>query len=108
MSRAGAQVVGHAFQTVGEIQAQGTNATNQREDGKRQDERRAFEALELHPVGLNKKPAQLKAALVENRIGFVQSLFINMVMMVKRWRSMAAVSRGNVNARAVHGDIFHG
>jgi hypothetical protein len=43
---------------------QNAGDAHQREDEKGNQERRAFEALKLHTVGLNKKPAQLKAALV--------------------------------------------
>jgi hypothetical protein len=63
-SRANTQVVGHALKPLGKIEVQGTGDANQREYEQGNQERRAFEALKLHTVGLNKKPAQLKAALV--------------------------------------------
>ena len=46
---------------------QQADAANERQDGERQGDRRAFEAFEFHAVGLNEKPEQLKAALVENK-----------------------------------------
>jgi len=58
-----AQVVGHALQPLEEIQPQQPQPANKRKDGYAQNDRPAFERLEFHAIGLNKKPAQLKAAL---------------------------------------------
>jgi hypothetical protein len=63
-SRPRAQVVGHALQPLKKIQPQEPDAANEREDKKGQNDRRAFERFELHRAQLNKKPEQLKAALV--------------------------------------------
>jgi hypothetical protein len=63
-SRPGAQVVGHALQPVEKIQPQEPDAANEREDKNGQNDRGAFERFELHRAQLNKKPEQLKAALV--------------------------------------------
>src|ERR1700744_1981369 len=43
------------------------NTANERKHERRQDDGCAFGTLELHPVGLNKKPAQFKATLVFRR-----------------------------------------
>jgi len=59
-----AQIVGHPLQPLKKIQPRQPQAANQREDGESQKNRRAFEGLEFHRIGLNKKPEQLKAALV--------------------------------------------
>ncbi len=68
--RADAQIVSHAFQPLKEIEMQHADATDKRQNEKGNEQRRAFGALELHAEGLNKKPAQLKAALVlkQNKI----------------------------------------
>jgi hypothetical protein len=63
-SRPRAQVVGHALQPFEEIQPQKPDAANEREDQNGQNDRGAFERFELHRAQLNKKPEQLKAALV--------------------------------------------
>ena len=60
-----AEVVGHPFEPFEKIEVQRSDATDEREDGQRQKQRRAFGTLEFHTEGLNKKPAQLKAALAE-------------------------------------------
>ena len=60
------QVVGHALQPLKKIQPQQPDTANEREDENRQNDRRAFEWFELHRAQLNKKPEQLKAALVFN------------------------------------------
>ena len=67
-SRPRAQVVGHALQPFEEIQTQEPDATNERQDQNGQNDRRAFERFELHRVQLNKKPEQLKAALVLKQV----------------------------------------
>ena len=59
-----AQIVGHPLQPLEKIQSRQPQAANEREDGEGQKNRRAFEGLEFHGAGLNKKPEQLKAALV--------------------------------------------
>ena len=65
-SRPRAQIVGHALQPLEKIQPQEPDAANEREDENGQNDRRAFEWFELHRAELNKKPEQLKAALVCN------------------------------------------
>ncbi len=60
----GAQIVCHSLQPLEKIQPRQPQAANEREDGKGWKNRRAFEGLEFHRIGLNKKPEQLKAALV--------------------------------------------
>jgi hypothetical protein len=60
----GAQIVGHPLQPLEKIQSRQPQAANEREDGNGQKDRRAFERLKFHRIGLNKKPEQLKAALV--------------------------------------------
>jgi len=60
----GADVVSHAFQALEKIQTQEPEAADKREDENGQNDRRAFERFEFHRIGLNKKPEQLKAALV--------------------------------------------
>jgi hypothetical protein len=62
------QIVGHALQPLKKIQPQEPDPTNEREDQNGQKDRRAFERFELHSAQLNKKPGQLKAALVGVRI----------------------------------------
>ena len=52
------------FEPFGETRIPAADAADEREDGEREKKRGAFGSLELHAVGLNKKPAQLKAALV--------------------------------------------
>jgi hypothetical protein len=59
-----AQVIGHPLQPLEKIQSRQPQAANQREDGKGRKDRRTFEGLEFHRIELNKKPEQLKAALV--------------------------------------------
>jgi hypothetical protein len=59
-----AQVVSEAFQSVKKVQAQQANAADEHEDEDGYDYGRTFERLEFHRTGLNKKPEQLKAALV--------------------------------------------
>ena len=59
-----AQVVGHALQPLEEIQPQEPDAADEREDKNGQNDRCAFEWFELHRAQLNKKPEQLKVALV--------------------------------------------
>ena len=59
-----AQVVGHALQPLKKIQPQEPDAANEHENGNGQNDRRTFERFELHRAQLNKKPEQLKAALV--------------------------------------------
>ena len=61
---ADAQVIGDAFEPFGETGIPKAKADGEREDENGQNYRRAFEPLDFHTVGLNKKPAQLKAALV--------------------------------------------
>ena len=63
-SRPRAQVVGHALQPLKKIKPQEPDAANEREDQNGQNDRGAFERFELHRAQLNKKPEQLKAALV--------------------------------------------
>jgi hypothetical protein len=58
------------LQPVGKIGVSEADAADEREDGQREEEGRALGTLELHAVGLNKKPAQLKAALVGKKSGF--------------------------------------
>jgi hypothetical protein len=53
------------------------DAADEREDDEREDDGRAFGSLELHAVGLNKKPAQLKAALVFLKCFWVSGNRIN-------------------------------
>jgi hypothetical protein len=59
------QVISHPFKPLKKIEMEQAKAANQHEDKYRDEQRCGFEALELHTEGLNKKPAQLKAALVE-------------------------------------------
>ena len=61
---ADAQVVGHALQPLKKIKPQEPDAANEHENGNGQNDRRAFERFEFHRAQLNKKPEQLKAALV--------------------------------------------
>ena len=68
-----AQIVGHALQPLQKIQPRQPQAANERENGDRQNDRRGLEPLEFHPIGLNKKPEQLKAALVSLKITFNQN-----------------------------------
>jgi hypothetical protein len=42
------------------------DTADERQDENGQKHRRAFERFEFHRIGLNKKPGQLKVALVEN------------------------------------------
>ena len=58
------QVVGHALQPLKKIKPQEPDAANEHENGNGQNDRRAFERFEFHRAQLNKKPEQLKAALV--------------------------------------------
>jgi hypothetical protein len=60
----GAQIVCHPLQPLEKIQPRQPQAANERQDGKGQKDRRAFEGLGFHGAGLNEKPEQLKAALV--------------------------------------------
>jgi hypothetical protein len=59
-----AQIAGHPLQPLEKIQPRQPQAANEREDGEGRKNWRAFEGLEFHGAGLNKKPEQLKAALV--------------------------------------------
>ena len=59
-----AQVISHPFQPLEKIQPRQPQAADERKDGEGQKNRRAFDGLEFHHAGLNKKPEQLKAALV--------------------------------------------
>ena len=61
---ADAQVVGHALQPLKKIKPQEPDAANEHENENGQNDRRTFERFELHRAQLNKKPEQLKAALV--------------------------------------------
>jgi hypothetical protein len=63
-SRPGAQVASHALQPFEKIKLQEPDTANEREDQNGQNNRGAFERFELHHAQLNKKPEQLKAALV--------------------------------------------
>ena len=62
-----AQVIGNAFEPFGKTGIPKAEADDEREDENGQNYRRAFEPLDFHTVELNKKPAQLKAALVSER-----------------------------------------
>jgi hypothetical protein len=59
-----AKIVGHQLQPIRKIGMSQADAANQGKDDERENDGRAFGSLELHAVGLNEKPAQLKAALV--------------------------------------------
>jgi hypothetical protein len=59
-----AQVVSYPFQPLEKIKLQQAQAANEGKDGDGQNDGSAFEGFELHDIGLNKKPEQLKAALV--------------------------------------------
>jgi hypothetical protein len=59
-----AHIVGDALQPVGKIRVPNAQPADERQDGEGENDGRAFKSFELHAVGLNKKPAQLKAALV--------------------------------------------
>ena len=63
-SRPRAQVVCYALHPFKKIKSQEPDATNEHENENGQNDRRAFERFELHRAQLNKKPEQLKAALV--------------------------------------------
>jgi hypothetical protein len=58
-----AQIVGHPLQPLEKIQPQQPESADKHKDNNGQNDRRAFDGLEWHAIGLNKKPAQLKAAL---------------------------------------------
>lgn len=60
----GAHIVGHPRQALQKIQVQKAQAAYEGDDGDGQNDRRAFDRLEFHALGLNEKPVQLKAALV--------------------------------------------
>ena len=61
-----AQVVSDALQPFKKIEVKQPHAANEGEDENGQNDRRAFERFEFHRLELNKKPEQLKAALVGN------------------------------------------
>jgi hypothetical protein len=63
-----AQVVGHPLQPFKKIQPCQPQAANERDNTEGQKNRRGLERLEFHRIGLNKKPRQLKAALVQVRL----------------------------------------
>ena len=81
MSDTNAEVVGDVFEPFGEAGIPKADTADEREDGESQDDGRAFGSLELHAVGLNKKPAQLKAALVYEIIKAVL-MFLVLVLVV--------------------------
>ena len=64
MGGANAEVVGDVFEPFGETGIPKADTADEGEDSEGEEDGRAFGSLELHAVGLNKKPAQLKAALV--------------------------------------------
>ena len=71
-----AQVIGHPFQPLKKIQPRQPQAADEREDGESQKNRHTFDGLEFHHAGLNKKPEQLKTALVMLKtLFFPMSLF---------------------------------
>ena len=59
-----AQVVGHPFETLEEIQMEQPQSADEGDNRDGHEDRRMFGGLECHPAQLNKKPEQLKAALV--------------------------------------------
>jgi hypothetical protein len=59
-----AQVVGLALHLLQEIWIEQAHTANGREDGQSQNDRRTLKRFEFHRIGLNEKPEQLKAALV--------------------------------------------
>jgi hypothetical protein len=65
-----AQVVSCTFQPLKKIEAQQPHSTDERKDENRQNDRRAFERFEFHRIELNKKPEQLKAALVLKKVNY--------------------------------------
>jgi hypothetical protein len=76
LGSADAQIVSHAFKTLEEVQPKQSQAANERKDCDGQNERSALEGFEFHLIELNKKPEQLKAALVfEKVLIFNQQVF---------------------------------
>ena len=59
-----AQVIGHPLQPLEYFEPRQPQAADENKDGEGQKARRTPDGLELHCIELNKKPEQLKAALV--------------------------------------------
>jgi len=68
-----AQIVGHAFQPLKEIQAPQPEAADHGDDYNGHNDGRMFGRFKCHPAELNKKTEQLKAALV------LKSLYLSFI-----------------------------
>ena len=94
-----AQVIGHPLQPLEKIQPRQPQAANEREDGESQKDRRAFEGLEFHRAGLNKKPEQLKAALVMLKMFLTSPALVGIIAGTPSIKMATAVSHREWDCR---------
>ena len=63
-SRPCPQIIGDPLQPFEKIKVEQAGTADKRQDENGQDDRRALDGFKFHHTGLNKKPEQLKVALV--------------------------------------------